>query len=221
MATPQTKSIPVLFPWMTGRGSATALLARSLSYVRKLKRVSSLTAMMFASGSTATSVKTGKGSCTPRIGATSPPSCEKRNSTAGPARRNRDVGKNRRKRVRISTSLLLHETARSLESGAFAVRIAGHGNQLLEVRLGQFLFPRLRRGLPRPSKRSKAVWHHAKRTFKFPKSFGGLIRCQQQLTEKFTHWRKPILHGDWFFRTVFKISRISHQSNGLTGIIFG
>src|SRR5262245_6203121 len=176
---------------------------------------------MFASGSTATSVKTGKGSCTPRIGATSTPSCEKRNSTAGPARRNSHIGKNRRTRVRISTSLFLHESARSLEDRTFTVRIAGHGKQLLEVRLGQFLFARLRRGLPGPGKRSKAVWDHSKRTFKLSKSFGWLIRCQQQLAEKFTHWRKPIFHSDVFFGTVFKISRISHQSNGLTGIILG
>src|SRR5215510_2181333 len=164
--------------------------------------------MMFASGSTATSVKTGKGSWTPRIGAISTPSCEKRNSTAGPTRRSNHIGRNRRKRTRISTVLLLHENARSFESGTFAVRIARHGKQLLEVRLGQFLFARLGRGLPRSSKRSKAVWDHEKRTLEFSKSFGGLICCQQQLAKKFTHRRKPIFHSDVFFGTVFEISRI-------------
>src|SRR5262249_236239 len=172
--------------------------------------------MMFASGSTATSGKTGKGSWTPRIGAISTPSCEKRNSPAGAARRNSHIGRSRRKRARISTILFLHESARSLESGTFAVRIGRHGKQLLEVRLGQFLFARPRRGLPRSSKRSKAVWDHEKRMFKFSKSLGGLISRQQQLAEKFTHWRKPIFHGDVFFGTVFEISRTSHQSNGLT-----
>src|SRR5215510_7015149 len=122
--------------------------------------------MMLASASTATSVKTGNGSCTPRIGATSKPNCEKRKSTAGPARKNSHMGANLRGRICISKTPL-QETAGCIQCVTFAVRIGRHGNQLREVRLGQFLLARLRSGLPRSSKRSKAVWHHAKRKFEF------------------------------------------------------
>src|SRR5262245_33392359 len=95
---------------------------------------------MFASGSTATSVKTGNGSCTLRIGTISPRNCEKRNRTAGLASRNSPRGRNLCKRVRISTTLLFDEITSNIESGTFAVGIGRHREQLLEIGLSQLVF---------------------------------------------------------------------------------
>src|SRR5437588_4706290 len=101
-ATPQTKSTLDLLPVITVRGSATSLLTRSLSYVRRLKRFSSVTAKILDSGSTATSANTGNRSRTWRSGARLPLSCEKRRSAAGPARTNSETIKNFRRCVRMS-----------------------------------------------------------------------------------------------------------------------
>src|SRR5262249_52675407 len=78
----------------------------SLSYVRRLKRFSSVTATMLASGSTATSANTGNRSRTLRIGASFTPTCQKKASAAEPGRRKANTMRNGRNRVRIGDGIM-------------------------------------------------------------------------------------------------------------------